>query len=93
MWAIMSFSNQQILYRATFVGFLASRFLCSTFLLLQVCLEAESVVIAELEVSSLVFAVAEPSPEIAVVELEAESVVIADPEFFVLGSAAAELSP
>jgi len=50
-------------------------------------------VVAELEVFSLVFAVAEPSPEIAVVELEAESVVIADPGVFVLGSAAAELSP
>ena len=48
--------------------------------------------VADPEVSSLVFAVAEPSPEIAVVELEAESVVIADPEVFVLGSAAAELS-
>jgi hypothetical protein len=72
---------------------LSSWFLCSTFPLLQVFLEAESVVVAELEVFSLVFAVAEPSPEIVVVEFEAESVVIADPGVFVLGSAAAELSP
>ena len=49
--------------------------------------------VAELEVFSLFFAVAEPSPEIVVVEFEAESVVIADPGVFVLGSAAAELSP
>jgi hypothetical protein len=65
--------------------------------LFQVFLEAESVVVAELEVFALVFAAAELSPEVVspVAEPEVFALVfaVAELEVFALVSVVAELSP
>ena len=60
--------------------------------LLPVFPEAESVAVAEPEVVVLVFAAAEPSPEVVVLAAEPEA-VFGQPEVFALVFAAAELSP
>jgi hypothetical protein len=62
--------------------------------LFQVFLEAESVVVAGPEVFPLVFAVADPSPDVLALAAEPEVVsVVAEPEVFALVLATAEPSP
>ena len=75
---------------------MSSYFLCFTSPLLQVFLEAESVVVAEPEAFALLPAAAELSPEVVVLDAEPGVVfvaVVAEPEAFALLPAAAELSP